>query len=75
MLLLEHHVHSVKEHMAEYEIENITIYNIFDQIWKDTDLDLYVKQHKSNRNGRGAFYANHSIWLGPNQLNATASEA
>ena len=31
-LLLEHNVHSNKEHRAEYKIDNITVYDIFDQI-------------------------------------------
>ena len=48
---------------------------ILDQICKDTDLYPYVKQHKSKRDGRGAFYAIHSRWLGSNHVNATASEA
>ena len=35
----------------------------------------YVKQHKSKSYGRGAFYAIHFRWLGPNHVNTTASEA
>ena len=61
--------------MAEYEIDNRMVYGVMDQIGKDTDLYPYVKQHKSKRDGRGAFYAIHSRWLGPNHFNATASEA
>ena len=51
------------------------VYDILDQICKDTDLYPYIKQHKSKREGIGAFYAIHSRWLGPNHVNATASEA
>ena len=35
---------------------------------------MYVKQHKSMRGGRWAFYATYSSWLGINHVNATASE-
>ena len=66
---------SVKEHKAEYEINNRIIYDILDQIRKDTDLYPYVKQHKFKRDGRHAFYVIHSRWLGLNYINATASEA
>ena len=38
---------SVKEYTAEYEIDNRHVYDILDQIYKDTDLYPYVKQHKS----------------------------
>ena len=69
----------VVEHMlcsiTRYEIENRSVYNILDQICKDTDLYLYVKQHKSKRVGRGAFYAIHSRLQGLNYMNVTASEA
>ena len=65
----------VKEHTAEYEVDNRSIYDILDQICKDTDLYPCVKQHKSNRGSRGASYAIHSRWLGLNHVNATASEA
>ena len=34
-----------------------------------------MKQHKSNRDGRGAFYAILSRWLGQNHVNDKASEA
>ena len=61
--------------MPECEIDNRTTYDILDQICKDTDLYPCVKQHKATRDGRGAFYAIHSRWLGPNHVNATASEA
>ena len=62
-------------HTPEYEIDNRTVYDVLDQIFKDTDLYPYVKQHKSERDDRGAFFAIHSRWLGLNHVNATASEA
>ena len=68
-LLLERDAQRVQEHTAEYEIDNSLVYDILDQICKDTDL------HKSKRDGRGAFYAIHSRCLDPNHVNATASEA
>ena len=58
----------------EYEVDNRSVYDILDQICKDTNLYPYVKQHKSNRDGRGAYYAIYSSWLGPNHVNVTASE-
>ena len=58
-----------------YEIDYRTVYNNLDQIWKDTDLYPYVKQHNSKRDNRGVIYVIHSRWLGPNHVNATASEA
>ena len=61
--------------MAEYEINNRLVYDVLDQICKDTDLYPYVKQHKSKRDGRGTFYAIRSRWLVPNHVNGTASEA
>ena len=61
--------------MAEYEIDNRHVYDIFDQIYKDTDLYPYVKWHKSKRGSREAFYAIHSRRLNPNHVNATASKA
>ena len=72
-LISEHDIQSVKMHTAEYEIETRSVYDILDQICKDTNLYLYVKEHKSKRNSRGAFYAIHSKWFGPNHVNATAS--
>ena len=51
------------------------VYDILDQIYKDTNLYPYIKQHKLKRDGRGAFYAIHSRWLDPNHVNAIASEA
>ena len=65
----------VKGHKAEYEIDNRSLYDILDQICKDTDLYPYVKQHKSKRDSRGAFYAIHSRWLGLNHVKVAASEA
>ena len=50
------------------------VYDVLDQICKDTDLYPYVKQHKSKRDVREAFYAIHSRWLGPNHVNMIASE-
>ena len=66
---------SFTQHTTEYKIDNRTVYDILDQICKDTDLYPYVKQHKSKKDGRGSFYSIHSRWLGPNHMNATASEA
>ena len=40
-----------------------------------TDLYPYVMQQKPKRDNRGAFYAIHSKWLGPNQVNTIASKA
>ena len=67
-LQLESSVDKVKDHMAEYIIDNRMIYDILVQICKDTDLYPYVKQHKATRDERWAFYAIHSRWLGLNQL-------
>ena len=61
--------------MAEYKIDNRMVYDVLDQICKDIDLYPYVKQHKPKRDSRGAFYAIHSRWLGPNHVNVTALEA
>ena len=62
------------ECMAEYEIDNRNVYLILGQICKDTNLYPYVKQLKSKRNDRGAFYAIHSRWLGLKHANATELE-
>ena len=56
----------VKEHTAENKIDNRSIYYILDQIRKDTDLYLHVKQHESKRDIKGAFFAIHCRWLGQN---------
>ena len=45
----------VKQHTAEYNICNKSVYNILDQICKDIDLYLYIKQHKSKKDGRQIF--------------------
>ena len=71
----EQRAQSVKEHKEEYKIGNRSVYGILDQIYKGTDLYPYVKQHTSKRDRRGASYAIHSRWLGPNHVNATAPEA
>ena len=63
------------DHTTEYIISNRMVYDILRQICKDTDLYPYIKQHKSARDSRGAFYAIHSRWLGPKHVNMTASEA
>ena len=63
---------SVSQCMSEYKIDNRTVYDILDQICNDMDMYSYVKQHRSKRDGRGAFYAIHSRWLGPNHVSATA---
>ena len=59
-------------HIITYEIDNRTVHDIPDQMCKDTDLYPYVKQHKSKRDGSGAFYAIHSRWLASNHVNTTA---
>ena len=46
---------SVRGLMPEYKIDNRTVYDILDQICKNIYLYPYVKQHKSKRDGRGAF--------------------
>ena len=71
----EQRAQSVKEHTSKYEIDNRSVYDILDQINKDTDLYQYIKQHKSKSDGRGSFYAIHSRFLGLNHDSATASEA
>ena len=68
-------VPSVSKHMPEYKIDNRIVYDIIDPIYKDTNLYLYVKQHKSKREGREGFHAIESKWLGPNHVNANESEA
>ena len=71
----EQSAQSVTQHTAEYKIDNRTVYDILDQICKDTDLFPYVKQHKYKKDDRGAYYAIHSRWLGPNPVIVTASDA
>ena len=58
-----------------YNVDNRSVCDIMDQICKDTDLSPYVKQQKSKRDGRGAFYAIYFRRLGLNHVNVTASEA
>ena len=41
------------------------VYDILDQICKDTVLYPYIKQHKAARDRRGAFYAIHSRMTAP----------
>ena len=59
-LLSELNVQLVRADTEEYKINNRGVYDILDQICKDTDLYPCVKQHTSKRDGRGAFYAIHS---------------
>ena len=61
-LLLECDIQSVKIHTAEYQITT-ELSNILDQICNNND------------DGRRAFCAIQSRWLGPNNVNATSSEA
>ena len=51
----EESVQSVQACMAEYQIDNRSVYDILDQISKDINLYPYVKQHKFNRDERVAF--------------------
>ena len=75
MILLMSDAQSTKECTMKYLIDKRTDYDIFDQICKDNDMYLHVKQHKSKRDGQGAYYTIHSRWLGPNHVSARASEA
>ena len=72
-LLLESSLDKVRDGMPEYTINIRMVYDILDQICKDTDP--YIKQHNTPRDRRGAFYAIHSRWLAPNHVKVTASEA
>ena len=74
-LLPEKDAQTVQAHTAEYKIDHRTVYDILHQICKETDLYPYIKLHKSRRDGRGAYYVIHSMWLGPNSVNATALKA
>ena len=56
----EQSAQSIKEHMAEYKIDNKTLYDILDKICEGTNLYPYVKQHKSKRDNKGAFYSINS---------------
>ena len=74
-LHLEKDAQTAQACKAEYKVDNRRVYDVMIQIRKDTDLYPYVKQHKNKRDGRGAYYVIHSRWLGPNHVNATASES
>ena len=74
-LLSECDVQSARVCAAEYKIDNRSVCDILDQIYKNTDLYPYAKHYESKRDVRGAFYAIHFRWLGPIHVNATASEA
>ena len=71
----EQSAQSMTEGMVEYKIDSSSVYDILDLVCKDTDLYTYVKQHKSKSEGRGAFYAICSRWLGMNHVNVISSEA
>ena len=73
-VLLDSDVQSTKAHMAEYKIDSRSVYDILDQICKDSNLYPCVKQHKSKRDSQEANYAIHSRWMGPNPATATKSE-
>ena len=66
---------TVQVHTVEYKKDNGTVYEILDQIFRDSYLYPYVKQCKSNKDWRGAYYVIHSRWLGLNHVNVTTSEA
>ena len=74
-LLSEKDIQKVQAGTAMDKIDNPIVYDIMDQICKVTDLCPYVKQHKSKRDGRRAFYIIQSRWLGPKHVNAKVSEA
>ena len=56
----ERSAQTVKEHKEEYKIDNRSVHHNLDQICKDTDLYLYVKQHKFKGNSGGEFYVIYS---------------
>ena len=64
-LLSENDVQRVQVCTAEYKIDNWTVYDVLDQICKDTYLYPYVKQNESKKEGRGAIYAIHSRSMCP----------
>ena len=70
----EKNTQSVKECIADYEKDNNSVYDILDQICKDTNLYPHVKQYKSKRDCRRAFCVGHFTCLGLNHMNGTASE-
>ena len=43
----EQSAQSVMKHTADYEIDNRSVYDILDQIYKDIDLYPYAEQYKS----------------------------
>ena len=43
------YVHSVKEHTAEHEIDNRSVYENLNQICKNTDLYPNINQHMLKR--------------------------
>ena len=55
-ILWEKDAQTALMHKVEYKIDNKTVYDILNQIYKDTDLYQYVKQQKSKRDGRKAYY-------------------
>ena len=63
---LESQSSSIKEHTAEYKIDNRTVYDILERIC------IHMFNYKYKMDGREAFYAIH---LGPNHVNTTSSEA
>ena len=54
-LLHEKDVQRVQVCTAEYKINNRMVYDVLDQICKDTDLYPYVKQHKPKKMAEGHF--------------------
>ena len=63
-LLSEQDAQPARVCTAVYKIDNRSVCDILDQICKDTNLYLYIKQYESKRDSRGAFYAIHSRWMG-----------
>ena len=68
-LFSEKDARTAQAHTADCKIDNQMVYDVLDQICKDTD------QRMSKRDSRGAYDAIHSRWLSPNHVNMTASEA
>ena len=64
-ILLEINAQSPKAHTADYEIDKRIVYDILNQICKDTNLYPLVKQHMSKSDGKEAFYAIHFRWFVP----------
>ena len=61
--------------MMSYEIDNRTVYDTLDQIYKDRDLYPYTKQIQLKQNDRGSFHVIQKRWLGPKHVNAMAFKA